>query len=162
MFKCIKEVTFNGDEVYFKKGETYHSHKYRFTIGHETRDEYGNEHVIGREGDEWFDEHFVDAIENAKNEEYYNFMIESYKDMPNHDEIETKALQEYIRKQTEDIVAPYKVFHAYFMNLYKQGLKVSYWSADSKSEPFDNFIEATTKEMKKEVDDKWKNSQDGG
>ena len=83
MFKCIKEVVIsnselNNCEVCFKKGKIYNSYKHRFATGHETRDEGGNEHIIGREGDKWFDEHFKElSIEKLMDQnEKYSQMLE--------------------------------------------------------------------------------------
>lgn len=141
MFKCIKEVTMEK-ELCFQEGKTYPIKHENYGFGHEVIDETGTSHAIGKEGDEWFDEHFVDAIEDAKEEKYYKEMIEAYRDMPNHDEIETKALQESIKKQIEDAVTPYKAFFDYFFELYGQGLEIANWHQNGDLEPFDDFFES--------------------
>jgi len=64
------------------------------------------------------------------------------------DEIETKALQESIKKQIEDAVAPYKAFYDYFQELYGQGLEVANWHQNGDLESFDNFFESAEMEMK--------------
>lgn len=152
MFKCIKEITINnGRVVCFQKDKSYDSHHFNDTTGHEVTDDTGTPHIIGHEGEEWFDEHFIDSVEDMYNEKYYNDTIEAYKDMSNNDEIETKALQDDIKKRVEDAVAPYKAFYDYFKELYGTGLDVANWHLNGELEPFDEFFESAEHEMNKEV-----------
>lgn len=143
MFKCIKEVVVNdGRVICFQKGAVYDSQYFNDITGYELIDDTGTPHIIGHEGDGWFDEHFVDAVEDTKDEEYYNLMVEGYSEMPNHDAIETKALQESIKKQIEFAVSPYKAFYDYFFELYGQGLEIANWHQNGELEPFDVLFES--------------------
>ena|SRR6185437_15316013 len=148
MFKCIKDVTLPHIEgAMFQEGATYYTHHFSEFSGYHTTNEAGEPHIVGRAGEEFFDEHFRELTD----EEYVQFMIEAYKDMPNHDEIEIKALQESIKNQIEKEVAPYEAFYVYFKELYGQGLQVANWHQNGELEPFDSFFEEAEHEMKKEM-----------
>lgn len=147
MFKCIKEVPSSDGVIFFQAGKIYFSpFNNEYTI-QEVVDETGEPHIIGREGEEWFNDHFRELTD----EEYMEFMIESYSEMPNHDEIETKALQENIKKRIEDAVAPYKAFYDYFNELYGKGLEVANWHQNGDLEPFDEFFMSAEQEMENEI-----------
>jgi len=147
MFKCIKDVTLPHIEgAMFQEGATYYTHHFSEFSGYHTTNEAGEPHIVGRAGEEFFDEHFRELTD----EEYVQFMIEAYKDMPNHDEIEIKALQESIKKQIDDAVAPYKSFYNHFKSLYGQGLEVTNWHLNGDLEPYDSFFDLAVEDTELE------------
>ena len=134
MFKCIKEVTMNeGRVVCFQENKTYDSYHFRYPTGYEVVDDTGEPHIIGQEGNVWFDEYFVDVTEKVKNEKFHNDWVKAYKDMSNHYETEAKALQESIKKDDMKIIDE---LNAYFgteannIDEFEEDFKDEYYSHD--------------------------------
>lgn len=138
--KCIKTVDSSVEsKPYFVEGGIYRNTNY----SDELWDEEGVAHTVGSVGEEWHDKHFRELTD----EEWLQYYSDCYADMPNHDEIETKELQESIKRRIQEAVVPYKAFYDYFKELYGTGLEVANWHLNGDMEPFDDFFEYAESEL---------------